>query len=185
MKKILLMVILLLTGCKSTPIITQSPQVSTTAAAIKDSFEAARIDLADKYASALELLVTPPEKRIEIKPIYKDGNRVAVIPEKYRADNVVVVGTLEWSNLLKVKEVASQLALDVTNLNGELEKVREELIQQQQIKQNLAETNIKLTEENQKARAALFKRTAYLVGLLGLIGIYIYLKISKVIALPI
>ena len=86
-------------GCSSIPVMTQSPQVSTTVAAIKDSFEAARIDLADKYASALELLVTPPEKRIEIKPIYKDGNRVAVIPEKYRADNVVVVGTLEWSNL--------------------------------------------------------------------------------------
>lgn len=185
MKNLLLLFVLLVAGCNSIPVMTQSPQVSTTVAAIKDSFEAARIDLADKYASALELLVTPPEKRIEIKPIYKDGNRVAVIPEKYRADNVVVVGTLEWSNLLKVKEVASQLALDVTNLNGELEKVREELIHQQQIKQNLAESNIKLTEENQKAHAALFKRTAYLVGLLSLIGIYIYLKISKVIALPI
>lgn len=185
MKNLLLLFVLLIAGCNSVPVITQSSQVSTTAAAIKDSFEAARIDLADKYASALELLITPPEKRIEIKPIYKDGNRVAVIPEKYRADNVVVVGTLEWNNLLKVKEVASQLALDVTNLNGELEKVREELIQQQQIKQDLAENNIKLTKENQEARAALFKRTAYLVGLLSLIGIYIYLKISKVIALPI
>ena len=185
MKNLLLLFVLLFAGCNSIPVITQSPQVSTTAAAIKDSFEAARIDLADKYASALELLVTPPEKRIEIKPIYKDGNRVAVIPEKYRADNVVVVGTLEWNNLLKIKEVASQLALDVTNLNGELERVREELIQQQQIKQNLAESNIKLTEDNQKANAALFRRTAYLVGLLGLIGIYIYIKISKVIALPI
>lgn len=185
MKQLLLLFVMLFASCSSTPVFTQSPQVSSTAAAIKDSFDSARIDLADKYASALELLVTPPEKRVEIKPIYKDGNRVAVIPEKYKGDTVIVVGTIEWNNLLKVKQVADQLAEDVKNLNGELERVREELIQQQQLKQDLAEKNIELTKDIQEAKSALFKRTTYLVGLLALIGIYVYLKISKTIALPI
>lgn len=182
MKYILLSLLLLLSGCRSTPIVnSQSPEVSTAAAAVKDSVSAARFDLTEQYADALNMLVTPPEKRIEIKPVYKDGKKIVVIPDRYQREDVVAVGTQEWNNLLKIKEVANQLANDATNLNNEINNAREEIRQQQLAKEQLVADNAELTSEIEKAKAALFKRTAYLVGLVGLVGAYIFLKIRGLV----
>ena len=181
MKNILMLVIsFLLLSCRNTPVIIASPEVSRTAYAIKDSFDNARIDLADGYSSHLVQLVTPPKDSIVISPIIRDGKRVAIIPDKYRNDNVVVVGTTEWNNLLTIKDVVVQLANDKTNLNAELLRIHEEVRQQQEVKEKLAADNINLTKELKEYKNALLKRTLYLIGLIGAIGGYVYLKIKGI-----
>lgn len=171
-----------LISCKIVPPVSkQSPEVSVTAAAIKDSFDAARVDLASSYADALAMLIVPPEKRIEIKPVYKDGKRIAVIPERYKDYGVLAVGTTEWENLLKIKDVAVQLANDQVNLNAQIITIREELREQQRLKEQLADDNAKLIKENNEISSKLFKRTVYLISILALIAGYIYLKITKIV----
>lgn len=182
MKKILIFLCALLISCSTRlPVNSFSPEVSTTVAAIKDSFDEARIDLAANYTDALIMLVVPPEKRIHIEPIYKDGKRIAVIPDKYKDDNVIVVGTEDWANLIKIKDVVVQLAQDKTNLNAQVLSIREELIEQQKLKEQLAADNVDLQIKNTEANGRIFKLRAYLIGIVTLIIIYVYLKTKRII----
>ena len=182
MKRLLLVICCMLSSCSTRPVvISYSPEVTTTVAAIKDSFDAARIDLANSYTEALSMLVTPPEKRIQIEPIYKDGKRIAVIPDKYKDSNVVIVGTEDWSNLVKTKDIVLQLANDKTNLNTQILSIQEELIEQQKIKQQLAEDNVNLQIKNTEANSSIFRLRAYMIGLISLILVYIYLKTKRII----
>jgi len=184
MKKIFIMIGLIFTGCSQPAVITKtSPEISRTAYAIKDAFNNSRIDLADQYSEQLTSLVVPPKDSIIISPIMKDGKRVAIIPNKYTQDDVVVVGTTEWSNLLKIKEVVIQLANDKTTLSAELEKVQQEIREQQELKEKLAIENTQLNIDIEKCKQILIKKNLYLFGLISLIGVYIFLKIKK-IALP-
>ena len=179
MKKIWLTILFLITACSSVPVYKQSPEINTAAAAIKDSLDAARVDLAISYSDNLITLTTPPEKRIKIEPIYKNGKRVAIIPDKYKEDNVVVVGTEEWSNLIRIKEVVLQLANDKTNLNAQIESTKEELIKQQKLKEQLAEDKVNLTLKNNDLSNSLSKTRLYLIGLIILIAVYFYVKTQK------
>jgi len=107
----------------------QSEALSKVVYASRDSMEAARIDLADKYVTETTRLVRPPKNRIKIESIYQKSvqqhietigsgsnrepipvnkQRMVIIPEKYRADTVVVVSTEEYQRLLKDKETFAQ-----------------------------------------------------------------------------
>ena len=107
----------------------QSEALSRTVYATKDSIDAARIDLADKYANESTRIVKPPKKRIDVQPVYKKNidnissqskvrptvinkQRVVIIPEKYRNDTVVVVSSEEYQQLLKDKETYEQIEKD-------------------------------------------------------------------------
>jgi len=173
---LLLLCSVLVISCKSVPVIKESPEVAKTAYAIKDSFANARIDLADNYTDQLIQLVTPPRDVITISPILQNGKRVAVIPSKFRDDSVIVVGTQDWNNILKIKEVVGQLANDKTNLNAQLLKVQDEIRSQQELKEQLAADNLILTSELKDYKFALYKRTAYLIALLTLVAGYIYIR---------
>lgn len=184
--KSILLVFLLLAGCTThIPVPQQSPEVSKIAYAIKDSFDSSRIDLADEYTNQLSYLIVPPASKIQISPIIKDGKRTVILPEKFKDKNVVVVGTKEWDDLLKIKDIASQLAEDKSNLTEQLNSVQEELRKQNELKTQLIQDNADLKSEVDAVKAKLFKRTVYLVGLVLLVGAYFYIKIKGIFPLPI
>jgi len=176
------MVCFLLASCGQPRVITkESTEVARTAYAIKDAFTQARVDLADEYSDQLSKLVVPPKDAIKITPIIKNGKRVAVIPGKYTQDDVVVVGTNEWSDLLKIKDVVVQLANDKTNLNAQLEKTEEEVREQHALKEKLAADNIQLNLDIEKIKRTLLTRTLYIAGLLAAIAAYAYIKIKGIV----
>jgi hypothetical protein len=127
----------------------QSEALSRSVYASKDSIENARFDLADLYVNESSRLVKPPKKRIEIKSIFKKNidviatqlkttptiinkQRVVIIPEKYKSDTVVVVSSIEYEQLLKDKEVYSQIEKDLNNLSETKIFIDQELIKQKQ-----------------------------------------------------
>ena len=179
MKYILALLTSLLIRCKTPVVLKSSPEVSIAAAAIEDSFAAARVDLADKYTNTLLMLVSPPEKRIHIEPVYKNGKKIVVIPDRYKNDSIIVVGTDDWNNLLKIKDVANQLANDTFNLNNQITNVREELISQQKVKEQLAADNTTLIIKNKDIKNTNLKLQISILGLLIIIGGYLYLKFTK------
>lgn len=184
--KSLLLVFLILAGCTThIPVPQQSPEVSKIAYAIKDSFDSSRIDLADEYTNQLSYLIIPPVNKIQISPILKDGKRTVILPEKFKDKNVVVVGSKDWDELLKIKNIASQLAEDKNNLTEQLNGVQDELRKQYELKTQLIEDNANLKSEVESIKSTLFKRTTYLVSLILLIGAYFFIKIKGIFPLPI
>lgn len=184
--KSILLVFLILTGCTAhIPISQQSSEVSKIAYAIKDSFDSSRIDLADEYTNQLSYLILPPTNKIQISPIIRDGKRTVILPEKFKDKSVIVIGTKEWDELLKIKSIASQLAVDKTNLIEQLNSVEEELRKQNELKIQLMQDNASLKSEVTDIKSKLFKRNTYIVSLLLLIGAYIFIKIKGIFPLPI
>jgi hypothetical protein len=182
MKKTLLLVFIMLLGCRTQIVEIPSPTVCQTAYAIKDSFEVARVDLADRYTTELLKLVIPPKERILIEPIIKDGKRIAIIPEKYKDNNVVVVGSKEWEELKKVKTIADQLVNENKTLLQVIDTLENELRDQKQITNEIVAKNNELTIENNKLTAKVWRKNAYLIGLLLAICGYIYARINKLIS---
>jgi hypothetical protein len=176
----------------------QSEALSRTVYATKDSFDHARLDLAEIYSVESTRLVKPPKKRIDIKPVYKknidvlasqnkkspqfiDKQRVVIIPEKYKSDTVVVVNSKEYENLLKEKEIYEQMKKDLDELSFARSQVDEELIRQMEYKDKMIkDLNImqkKLVEKD----LAILQRNIIIVGLIILIAAGIYLRIKGVL----
>jgi hypothetical protein len=176
----------------------QSEALSRTVYATKDSFDHARLDLAEIYSVESTRLVKPPKKRIDIKPVYKknidvlasqnkkspqfiDKQRVVIIPEKYKSDTVVVVNSKEYENLLKEKEIYEQMKKDLDELSFARSQVDEELIRQMEYKDKMIkDLNImqkKLVEKD----LAILQRNIIIVGLIILIAAAIYLRIKGVL----
>jgi hypothetical protein len=176
----------------------QSEALSRTVYATKDSFDQARIDLAEKYSVETTRLVKPPKKRIEVKPIYKKNidivasqnknsqnfanqQRVLIIPEKYKLDTVVVVSSKEYEELLKEKEIYEQIKKDFDTLSSTRSQVDEELSRQMEYRDKMIrDLNImqkKLVEKD----LAILQRNITIVILLILIGAGTYLRIKRII----
>jgi hypothetical protein len=171
----------------------QSEALSQTVYASKDSLEAARIDLTDRYITESTRLVKPPKKRIVIQPIYKKNidnitssskvtptivnkQRVIIVPEKYKNDTLVVVSSTEYQQLLKDKETYTQIEKDNASLLETKNAVDEELIKQMEYNDKMVrDLNIiqkKLVEKD----LAILQRNITIVILLGLIGVGVYLR---------
>jgi hypothetical protein len=176
----------------------QSEALSRTVYATKDSLDQARIDLADKYSTEATRLVKPPKKRIDITPVYKktidviasqskhspayvDKRRVLIIPEKYKADSVVVVSSKEYEDLLKDKATYEQIRKDFENLSVTRSQVDEELIKQMEYNEKMIkDLNImqkKLVEKD----LAILQRNVIIMFLLLTIGGATYLRIKGIL----
>jgi glutamate synthase domain-containing protein 2 len=180
----------------------QSEALSKVVYASKDSMEAARIDLADKYVTETTRLVRPPKNRIKIESIYQKSvqqhietigssskhdpipvnkQRMVIIPEKYRSDTVVVVSTEEYQRLLKDKETFAQIQRDNDGLYEAKELVDNELIRQMENRDKMInDLNImqkKLVEKD----LAILRRNIIIVMLLGAIGGATYLRIKGIL----
>lgn len=176
----------------------QSQALSRAVYATRDSFEAARIDLADSYSAEAARIVHPPKNRVDVKPVYKKTvdvigsnskpvstvtakQRVVIIPEKYRNDVVVVVSSEEYQNLLKDKEVMSQLQKDLDSLTLVKQEVDQEIIKQQEYNDKMIkDLNImqkKLVEKD----LAILQRNVVIICLFLTIGGGVYLRIKGIL----
>lgn len=176
----------------------QSQALSRAVYATRDSFEAARIDLADSYSAEAARIVHPPKGRVEVKSVYKKSvdvigsgskpvskvtakQRVVIIPEKYRNDVVVVVSSKEYQNLLKDKEIMTQLEKDLDNLTFVKQEVDQEIVKQQEYNNKMIkDLNImqkKLIEKD----LAILQRNLVIIGLFLTIGGGVYLRIKGIL----
>lgn len=199
--KIFAIIILCLTSC-TVYTEKQSEALSKVVYASKDSMDAARIDLADKYVTETTRLVKPPKQRIKIESIYQksstqhiktiasdskhnpihiDKKRVILIPEKYKGDTVVVVSTDEYEKLLKDKETFAQIQRDNEGLVEAKKIVDSELIRQMEYNDKMIkDLNImqkKLVEKD----LAILQRNIVIVLLLASIVGATYLRIKGIL----
>jgi len=176
----------------------QSEALSRTVYATKDSFDQARIDLAEKYSVETTRLVKPPKKRIEVKPIYKKNidivasqnknsqnfanqQRVLIIPEKYKLDTVVVVSSKEYEELLKEKEIYEQIKKDFDTLSSTRSQVDEELSRQMEYRDKMIRDLNTMQKKLVEKDLAILQRNITIVILLILIGAGTYLRIKRII----
>ena len=175
----------------------QSEALSKVVYASKDSMEAARIDLADKYITETTRIVRPPKTRIKIDPVYKhidtvssgskhdpiiiNKQRMVIIPEKYRADTVVVVSSEEYQQLLKDKETFAQIRQDNIGLSDAKKLVDQELIRQMDNRDKIInDLNImqkKLVEKD----LVILRRNIIILALLATVGGATYLRIKGIL----
>ena len=189
MKKILLLSALLVAGCTYYTE-KQSEALSQNVYATNDSLNKARVDLAYYYSYQTTRLVKPPKKKIYIQPIYQAGDvvkdakagektRVVIVPSQYKGDKVVVVDSVEYQDLLKVKAIAEQLKKDNANLANAKENTDKELAKQAEYTNKMIKDLNHLQAEVYKKDLAILWRNIIIVGLLVLIGGYIYLRMNK------
>lgn len=176
----------------------QSEALSQVVYATKDSLEAARIDLADKYSTESTRLVKPPKKRIELQAVYKKNidnitssskvtptvinkQRVIIVPEKYKNDTLVVVSSEEYQQLLKDKETYAQIEKDNAQLTEAKATIDEELIRQTEYNNKMVQDlNImqrKLVEKD----LAILQRNIIIVSLFVAIGAGVYLRMKGIL----
>lgn len=193
MKKLLLFCgCFLLTGCLPSFIEKQSEPLKQAVYGVNDSLSEARIDLAWFYSNQTTKLVEPPKNRIVIKPLIKneitdstgkkvtlvDGTRILVLPEQYSNDEVIVVNSKAYNEIIKNKNIIEQLTKEKKEQGIFINTVNE------QVKKN-NEVNDKLLKSYNDARlliakkdATIWHRNAIIAVLLLLIGGYVALRVG-------
>lgn len=180
----------------------QSEALSKVVYASKDSMEAARIDLADKYVTETTRLVKPPKNRIKIESVYQKSvqqhietigsgsnrepipvnkQRMVIIPEKYRADTVVVVSTEEYQRLLKDKETFAQIQRDNEGLAEAKETVDNELIRQLENRDKMINDLNLMQKKLVEKDLAILQRNVIIVLLIAAMGGAAYLRIKGIL----
>lgn len=183
---------LFLTGCLPVFLERQSEPLKQAVYGVNDSLLEARIDLAWFYSNQTTKLVEPPKNRITIKPLIKneatdstgnkvtltDGTRVLVLPEQYSNDEVIVVNSKAYNELIKSKNIIEQLTKEKKEQGIFVNTVNE------QLKKN-NEANDKLLKSYNEARiliakkdATIWHRNAIIAVLLLLIGGYVALRVG-------
>jgi hypothetical protein len=190
-RALLLLFILLMSGCRLSSPTKYSEKASQVVYATKDSIDAARIDLAKEYADQSVRLITPPQERIVITAIQKpskDGkskSRVVIIPPELGNQEVITVGSEEYKQLKQIVVIADQLKIDYKNLQEAKEAVDEELRKERERVTQL-ETDLTQAQKNIKELSGdLWKRNCIILILGGIIVLYIYAKIKGLFLLPI
>lgn len=186
MKKIAILFCLFLTSCSPRYIEKQSEPLKQAVYGVNDSLDKGRIDLAWYYSNETTRLVTPPEKRLEVKGIYQtipltnsvSGNRIVILPEGLKGDKVIVSNTDEYKELLKNKEIAKQLQSEL----DEKIKFTDTVVKQQKVNDKI-QSDLLLSYNNaqieiSKKNTAIWFRNFIILGLLFLIGGYIGLRIA-------
>lgn len=181
------------TSCNTVYTEKQTEALSKVVYATKDSLDAARVDLADEYATAATRIVKPPKDRIEIQTIYKNSSavidknassskqRVVVIPSKYKNDVVVVVSSIEYQELLKDKEAYKQLQSDHENLAKAKEEVDEELTKQAEYRDQMIKDLNSMQKVLAEKNLALLKCRGIIVALVLAIVAGIYLRMKGIL----
>jgi hypothetical protein len=183
----------------------QTESLSQAVYATKDSIDCGRFDLADEYSTQSTRIVKPPKKRIEILPIYKSGtpdskqtvasktptaptptitkpaSRTVVIPPRFGNDPVVVVGTLEYEQLLQDNRVATQLRADYDNLKNLKVNLDVELQKQYEMRDKMVEEIIVLQKKLVEKDLALLRRNILIVALVSSLGVGLYLRLRGIL----
>jgi len=189
MKKVLLISVLFIAGC-TVYTEKQSEALSQNAYATNDSLNKARVDLAYYYSDQTTRLVKIPKKRINIQSIYETGvvvkgtktgpgTRVVIVPDQYKNDKIVVVGSAEYQELLKTKAIAQQLKKDNENILLAKTNTDKELAKQAENNNKMVIALNTMQKQLVQKDLAILWRNIIIISLLGLIGGYIYLRLNK------
>jgi hypothetical protein len=189
MKKILLLTALFIAGC-TVYTEKQSEAVSQNVYATNDSLGKARVDLAYFYSNETTKFIKPPKHPIAISSIYEakdvaknspagDRTRVVIVPDVYKSDKVIVVGSSEYQTLLKDRETKKILEQDNKNKELQLQINNKELTKQKEMQDKMVKDLNYYQKEVYKLRLKCLWLSIVIVGLLVLIGGYIYLRMNK------
>ena len=177
----------------------QSEALSRAVYATRDSFESARIDLADAFSAEAARIVKPPKKKITVKsihtsedvvvgttdtgePIIKQSNvRRVVVPERYKNDVVVVVNSKEYNELLKNKEIYQQLEVENESLLRFKDEVDKELTRQEQYNNKLIQDLNILQKKVVEKDLAILQRNIVILFLVGVMGAGVYLRMKGIL----
>jgi hypothetical protein len=168
----------------------QSEALSRNAYATDDSLNEARVDLAYYYSQETVRLIKPPKSRIDIKAVYQNNSstvggtnttRIAMIPEQYKSDKVVTVNTGEYQNLIQDKAIATQLKKDNQNITLAKAATEKELAKQAEMTNKMVNDLNTLQKKILEKNLRILQLSIVIAVLLGIIGGYIYLRISKLL----
>lgn len=186
MKKLFLLLTLILTAC-TVYTEKQSEAVSQNVYATNDSLGKARVDLAYFYSNETTKFIKPPKHPIKINAIYEAGDvvkntknadktRVVIVPDAYRNDKVVVVGSTEYQKLLADREIKKQLEQDNRNMTNQLVVNQKELTKQKEMTDKMVKDLNYYQKEVYKLRLRCLWLSIVIVGLLAAIAAYFYAK---------
>ena len=177
----------------------QSEALSQAVYATKDSIDCGRFELADDYSTQSTRLVKPPKKRIEVVPIYKPqivpthsnkvtktptndfSKRTVVVPPRFGGDPVIVVGTQEYEDLLKISSVSEQIKRDNENLNRLKNDLDKELQNQYAMRDKMVEELTQLQKQIVEKDLSLLRKNIIIVTLLSTICVAAYLRLKGIL----
>lgn len=168
----------------------QSEPLKQAVYGINDSLREARVDLAWFYSNETTKLVSPPLKRISIKPLYEldsSGKRILLVPEELKNTKSIIVGSEEHNELLKNKEVAKQLAEELAIQRKTANDIDKQRLINEQNQLKLIDDYNKAQLSISKKDAAIWRRNFIIFGLIALICGYIGLRVAiayRKIAVP-
>lgn len=185
----------------------QTEALSRAVYATKDSLTHGRIDLADQYSEQAVRIVKPPKQPIKIEPIFEtlhtdpeknfskpssltletppssliEKRRVLIVPEKFKNDPVVAIGTLDYEKLLLDQKNLHQLQKDYENLSVVKKQVDQELIKQNQYHNQMVKDLNQMQKQLVEKDLAILKRNV-IIGILGIVmALGVYLRIKGVL----
>jgi hypothetical protein len=189
MRKLIFLIVgmfLLLTSCT---IYTekQSEAVSQNVYAANESLNKARVDLAYFYSNETTKFIKPPKHPIKINAVYEAGEvskdpkqgpktRVVIVPDQYKNDKVVVVGSAEYQKLLTDREIKKQLEQDNKNKDNQLKANEKELTKQKEMSDKMVKDLNFYQKEVYKLRLHNLWLSIIILTLLVSIGGYFYIK---------
>ena len=168
----------------------QSEAVSQNVYATNESLGKARVDLAYFYSNETTKFIKPPKRPIKINSIYEAGSviknepagertRVVIVPDSYKNDKVVVVGSADYQELLKDRETKRILEQDNKNKELQLIANNKELTKQKEMQDKMVKDLNYYQKEVYKLRLRCLWLSITIVGLLVLIGGYIYMRMNS------
>jgi hypothetical protein len=173
-------------SCNHNKLTPYNETVSQQVYAIKDTAQQGRYDLLDTYIEQLARLTTPPSQAIQINILHDEqGKRVALIPERFKDSNVIIVGSDAYDKLKKIESIAKIIAEENKTLKQTIAKTEEALRQKEKDIEELVEQKDTLekdkaelsVEVSEKGKQILAKNIT-IAGILLLIVGYLYLKIK-------
>ena len=168
----------------------QSEALSQAVYLADDSFELGRFDVTDVSLDNAIRIVKPPKKKIEIQAIEKfvandlipssapKPERIVIVPEKFKNQQVIVVNSAEYQQLLKDKQIFEQLQTDHKALTKLKLDIEEELARQVAYNNKMVEDLNKLQKEVLAKRLHILK-LYIVITVMGLAmggGIYLRMK---------
>jgi hypothetical protein len=167
----------------------QSEAVSQNVYAANDAISKARVDLAQFYSNETTRFIKPPKHPLKVNAIYQAGDvvkngekaektRVIIVPDQYKNDKVIVVGSKDYNQLLQDSAIKKQLEEDNKIKDKQLSDNNYELTKQKQMSDKMIKDLNYYQKEVYKLRLSGLWKDIVIVGLLLVIGTFIYIRVS-------
>jgi hypothetical protein len=170
----------------------QTEAVSRNVYAANDAISKARIDLAQFYSNETTRFIKPPKHPIKINAIYQAGEvvkssekaertRVVIVPDQYKNDKIVVVGTKDYDQLLQDSEIKKQLEEDNKIKDKQLKTNNDELTKQKQMSDKMVIDLNSMQKKLVQKDLVILKLWVALVSTLIIFAGAIYLRIKGIL----